>query len=93
MNAVVRKNFAVKPVVAALTLAFAAVNAYAITPNQMPAEGRVTTVSTAATVNGGGVGGDVANLVSGATITLGGATAPRAVIQWGGLGAPASAKC
>ena len=90
MNAVVRSNFAVKPVVAALALAFAAVNAYAITPNQMPGAGRVTNVSTGATVNGGGVGADVVNLVSAPdlltrTIDLAGAANARAVIQWGGI--------
>ena len=85
MNAVVKRNFAVKPVVAALTLAFAAVNAYAITPNQMPGAGRVTNVSTGATAFGGGVGTNVANLVSGSTIDLAGAANPRAVIQWGGV--------
>ena len=90
MNAVVKRNFAVKPVVAALTLAFAAVNAYAITPNQMPGAGRVTNVSTGATVNGGGVGTNVSNLVSApdlvtSNIDLAGACSPRAVIQWGGV--------
>ena len=44
MNAVVKTKFAVKPVVAALALAFSAVNAYADpTPIAQPGQGLVLT--------------------------------------------------
>ncbi|HXX86236.1 MAG TPA: hypothetical protein VEN29_19925, partial [Casimicrobiaceae bacterium] len=94
MNTAAVKNFPVKPVVAAIALAFSAVTAEAVTPNQMPGAGLVTAVSTGATVNGGGVGTGVVNLIGTPTppgpppwtITLSGAASPRAVIQWGGAG-------
>ncbi|MCC6196243.1 MAG: hypothetical protein IT518_17450, partial [Burkholderiales bacterium] len=68
MNTVVKQKFAVKPVVAALAVAFAAVNAYADpTPNQLPGAGLIravnagTTISSPSTfyfVSGGGAVGD-----------------------------------
>jgi hypothetical protein len=61
-----KTNFPVKPLVAAVALALAAVNAYADpTPNQLPGAGTVTAVSLGTTVvlgtnytlsGGGGVG-------------------------------------
>ena len=90
MTTVARNQFAVKPLVAAVALACTAYNsAHAVTANQMPGAGLITAVSTGATVNGLTTGGAVINLVSSPTaaqISLGGATAPRAVIQWGGAG-------
>ena len=95
MNTEVKTNFAVKPLVAAVALALSAVNAYAApTPNQMPGAGTVTAVSAGATATcttgcggGGGVGTTFINVPTPSTITLAGA-APKAVIQWGGSGAP-----
>jgi len=86
MSTVVNSNFAVKPLVAAVALAFSAVSAYAApTLNQMPGAGRVTHVSTGTTVNGTGVGTDFTGLTSPGSFTLSGAANPRAVIQWGGV--------
>ena len=79
-----------KPLVAAVALACTAYNsAHAVTANQMPGAGLITAVSTGATVNGLTTGGALINLVSSPTaaqISLGGVSAPRAVIQWGGAG-------
>ena len=51
MNTVVKTRFAVKPVVAALALAFSAVNAYADpTPTQLPGGGLIRSVNTGTTI-------------------------------------------
>ena len=94
MSSVAKTRFAVKPLVAAVALAFAGGNAYAITANQMPGAGLVTAVSAGTTVTSSScaactTGGAIVNLTSSPTaahVSLGGAVNPRAVIQWGGPG-------
>ena len=88
MSAVVKSNFALKPVVAALALTFSAVNAYAApTPNQMPGAGQVIGLTPGAATNFGVVGAPITGLVSGATILFGNVANPRLIVQWGGTSA------
>ena len=82
MNTEVTTNFAVKPLVAAVALAISAVNAYAApTINQMPGGGKVTAGST----DFGGPGSPIVGLTNTSLIGVAG----KAVITWGGAGAPA----
>ena len=98
MNAVVKTKFAVKPVVAALALAFSAVNAYADpTPIAQPGQGLIrgltagasfatnTTGTTGFVITGGGlVGGQVYDGYANSEIRLMSATPyARGVISWG----------
>ena len=84
MPVVQSRPFALNPVVSAVALALATAAQAAPTPNQLPGAGRVTDVSTGATVNGVGVNTNIVNLANPATITLGGAATSLAVINWGG---------
>jgi hypothetical protein len=102
MNTEAKSKFAVKPVVAALALAFSAVNAYAApTPIQQPGSGLIraltnttfitsnTTATTGFIVSGGGVVGEqIWDGYADSRITLnnGAGSYARAVITWGPFG-------
>ena len=100
MNAVAASRFPIKPVVAALALAFGSLNASADpTPTQLPGAGEIRAVGTGTTitspggawqVSGAGVGGEIYNgslaaAVFPGSIQLNSASSvARAVIRWGG---------
>ncbi|MFO1398135.1 MAG: hypothetical protein U1F48_13825 [Burkholderiales bacterium] len=102
MNAVAASRFPIKPVVAALALAFGSLDALADpTPAQLPGAGQIRAVGAGTTitspngawqVSGGGVGGEIYNGSLAASVFPGSiqlnsaSSIARAVIRWGGNG-------
>jgi filamentous hemagglutinin family protein len=97
-NSITKTPFVVRPLAAAVALLVSAALNAAPTPNQMPGAGRVTNLSpgaavaygvteAVATANPIVVGDSITGLQSTGWVGVGGPNA-RAVIQWGGAGAP-----